>query len=111
MKAMGFPVTKSKKSMGSTADDYAWEWQFSPRADDQFDQLDAETQQRIVTKLDEIVDSEWRDPGDYLEPLTGGPFQKLRVGGYRLGCRLLTDEQLLRVESIRKREGAYSDDD
>lgn len=76
-----------------------------------FDQLDTESQGQIVAKLDEITSSEWRDPGDYLEPLTGGPFQKLRVGGYRLGCRLLTEEQVLRVESIRKREGAYSDDD
>lgn len=84
---------------------------FSPRADNQFDQLDREIQKRIITKLDEVVSSEWRDPGDYLESLTGGPFQKLRIGGYRLGCRLMTEEQVLRVESIRKREGAYSDDD
>lgn len=97
--------------MGSKTDDDTWEWQFSPRADSQFEQLDAQIQQRITAKLDEIISSEWRDPEDYLEPLTGGPFQKLRVGGYRLGCRLLTGEQVLRVESIRKREGAYSDDD
>jgi mRNA interferase RelE/StbE len=97
--------------MGSTADDESWDWSFSPRADDQFEQLGAETQRRVVSKLDEVVSSEWRDPADFLDPLTGSPFQKLRVGGYRLGCRLHNEEQILRVESIRKREGAYSDDD
>jgi mRNA-degrading endonuclease RelE of RelBE toxin-antitoxin system len=97
--------------MGSTADDTEWEWHFSPRADDQFAQLNSETQERIISKLDEVVESEWREPGDFLEPITGSPFQKLRVGGYRLGCRVLSEESVLRIESIRKREGAYSDDD
>lgn len=98
--------------MGSTTgDDGDWEWQFSPRADDQFEQLGEETQRRIVSKLDEVVSSEWREPGEFLEPVTGSPFRKLRVGGYRLGCRLRREEHVLRVESIRKREGAYSADD
>lgn len=90
--------------------DNGWEWRFSTRAEDQFARLDTETQQRTVSKLDDVVTSEWRDPAEFLEPVTGSPFQKLRVGGYRLGCRLVHDEQVLRVESIRKREGAYSDD-
>lgn len=83
----------------------------SPRADDQFATLDDETQERIASKLDEVVSSEWREPDDFLEPLTGSPFQKLRVGGHRIGCRVLHDRRVLRVESIRKREGAYSGDD
>jgi len=43
--------------MGSTTDsgDDAWDWVLSPRADDQFEQLDDETQERIVSKLDEVV--------------------------------------------------------
>lgn len=99
--------------MGSTAsdDDEAWDWVLSPRADDQFEQLDDEMRERIASKLDEVVSSEWRDPEDFLEPLTGSPFQKLRVGGYRLGCRVRRERRVLRVESIRKREGAYSGDD
>lgn len=44
-----------------------WTWKFTQRAADQFDELDSHIQDRIVSKLDEIVDSEWRDPGDYLE--------------------------------------------
>jgi mRNA interferase RelE/StbE len=100
--------------MGSTGNDDTdelWDWVLSPRADDQFAQLDDETQDRIASKLDDVVSSEWRDPADFLEPLTGSPFQKLRIGGYRLGCRVKNEEQVLRVESIRKREGAYSGDD
>lgn len=97
--------------MASTSDDGTWDWVLSPRADEQFAQLDSETQQRIAAKLDEVVDSEWRESGEFLEPLTNSPFQKLRVGDYRLGCRLVREDCTLRVESIRKREGAYSGDD
>jgi len=93
------------------SDDDAWDWAFSSRAEDQFAQLDDDTQQRIMDKLDEEVSSEWREPGDYLEPLTNSPFKKLRVGNYRLGCRLLEDKRLLRVESVRSRDGAYTADD
>lgn len=92
-------------------DDEPWNWTLSPRADNQFEQLNGETQDRIASKLDNVVASEWRDPEDFLESLTGSPFQKLRVGGYRLGCRVKHDQRVLRVESIRKREGAYSGDD
>lgn len=65
-----------------TSDDAAWDWAFSTRAEDQFGQLDDDTQERIMDKLDEVVSSDWREPGDYLEPLTNSPFKKLRVGDY-----------------------------
>jgi mRNA interferase RelE/StbE len=60
--------------------DGSWTWKFTPRAADQFQTLDPHVQDRITSKLDEVVDSQWRDPDDFLEPLTGGPFSKLRVG-------------------------------
>lgn len=88
-----------------------WDWEFSPRAETQFSQLDEESQQRIIDKLDEVVTSEWRSPDEFLDPLTNSPFQKLRVGDYRLGCRLRSESGTLRVESVRKREGAYKGDD
>lgn len=86
--------------MGSTAndDDEEWDWVLSPRAENQFEQLEEETRERISAKLDEVVSSEWRDPADFLEPVTNSPFQKLRVGGYRLGCRLLREDCVLRVK-------------
>lgn len=92
--------------MGSGGSDDTWDWVLSPRAEGQFSGLESEMQERIVSKLDEVITSEWREPGDFLEPLTGSPFHKLRVGDYRIGRRLDVRDGVLRVESIRKREGA-----
>lgn len=88
-----------------------WTWTFTPRAADQFDDFDADVQERIVSKLDEVVESEWRDPVDFLDPLTGSPFSKLRVGQYRLACVLDHDESVLEVHRIERRSGAYTADD
>jgi len=49
--------------------DQEWTWTFAPRAADQFDTLDPHVQDRIVSKLDEVVSSEWREPDEFLEPL------------------------------------------
>ena len=46
-----------------------WSWKFVPRAADQFDSLDPHVQDRIISKLDEAVESEWREPGEFLEPV------------------------------------------
>ena len=35
-----------------------WTWKFTPRAADQFDSLDVHVQDRIASKLDEVVESE-----------------------------------------------------
>jgi mRNA-degrading endonuclease RelE of RelBE toxin-antitoxin system len=88
-----------------------WTWKFTPRAVDQFDALDPHVRDRIVSKLDEITDSEWRDPDDFLEPLTGGPFSKCRVGQYRLACVLDRESSVLEVHRIEHRSGAYTADD
>ena len=91
--------------------DEDWTWKFTPRAADQFDGLDHHVQDRIVSKLDEVVNSEWRAPDDFLEPLTGGPFSKLRVGQYRLACVTDRDASVLEVHRIEHRSGAYTADD
>jgi len=88
-----------------------WTWKFAPRAATQFDGLDTHVQDRIVSKLDEIVDSEWRDPDDFVEPLTGGPFSKLRIGQYRLACMVDYGKSVLEVHRIEHRSGAYTADD
>ncbi|MFC7041918.1 type II toxin-antitoxin system RelE family toxin [Halonotius sp. GCM10025705] len=97
--------------MAPTTSDDGWEWELSPQAESQLAALQSDTQQQIIDKLDEVVSSEWREPAEFLESLTNSPFQKLRVGGYRLGCRIRQETQVVRVESIRKREGAYKGDD
>ena len=86
-------------------------WSFTSQAAEQFDSLDHHVQDRIVSKLDEIVASEWREPANFLEPLTGGPFSKLRVGQYRLACVLDYDRAILEVHRIEHRSGAYTADD
>ena len=93
----------------SSEDD--WNWKFAPRAVDQFESLDPHVQDRIVSKLDEVIESEWREPSEFLEPLTGGPFSKLRIGQYRLACTLDRSESVLAVHRIEHRSGAYTADD
>jgi len=68
-------------------------------------------QNRIIAKLDDVVDSEWRDPDEFLEPLTGGPFAKLRVGQYRLARVLDRGSLVLGGHRIEHRSGAYTTED
>ena len=88
-----------------------WTWAFTERAAGQFENLDEHVQDRIVSKLDEVVGSEWREPTAFLEPLTGGPFSKLRIGQYRLACMLDKEAAVLEVHRIEHRSGAYTADD
>ena len=79
------------------AGDDGWNWKFTE-------------QERIVSKLDEIITDQWRDPDDYLEPLTVAPHSKLRVGAFRLGCNAVQADQIW-VYTIEKRQGAYKPGD
>lgn len=89
-----------------------WRWELTDRCRRSFDDLDEYARERIVSKLDEIVTDQWRDPDDYLEPLAGVPHQKLRVGAFRLGCRVDHGERVVYVLQIRRRGGdAYRSDD
>ena len=89
-----------------------WDWALTDTARRDFDGLDEHARDRIASKLDEIVTDEWRDPADHLEPLQGTPHQKLRVGPFRLGCRVDQTEHVLYVLRVRKRGGdAYRSDD
>jgi mRNA-degrading endonuclease RelE of RelBE toxin-antitoxin system len=90
-----------------------WSWEFRPPAADAFADLDDDTQERIVSKLDDIVTDEWREPPDYVEPLASQPHGKIRVGSYRLGVLADRDAETLFVYDIEHRSGAYQpgDDD
>jgi mRNA interferase RelE/StbE len=89
-----------------------WDWQFTDSAKHQFDSLDDYAQERITSKLEEIVTDQWRDPPEYLEPLRGVPHDKLRVGPFRLGCRADREAAILYVLALKKRGGnAYRGDD
>ena len=51
----------------------SWTWQFRTPAKRTYDALDEHAQNRVADKLDEIVNDQWPDPDDYLEPVTGAP--------------------------------------
>ena len=70
-------------------------------------------QTRIVTKLDEIVDDEWRAPYEYIEPLSGIPHGKIRAGDFRLGADADRETKTVIIYDIEHRSGAYKpgDDD
>ena len=88
-----------------------WRWQFRGPAKRSYDDLDEHAQERITDKLDEIVTDRWRDPDEYLEPLTGVPHSKLRIGQFRLGAECNHDELILDVYTIEQRGGAYKPGD
>lgn len=91
--------------------DEEWTWRFFERAKRQYDRLDPHAQDRITSKLDDIVTDEWRDPDEYLEPLTGAPHSKLRIGQFRLGAEVDHETNTLNVYTIEQRGGAYTPGD
>jgi len=91
--------------------DEEWRWQFRTPAKRTYDDLDEHAQTRITDKLDEIVTDRWRDPDDYLDPLTGVPHSKLRIGQFRLGAECSHDEKIPGIYTIEHRGGAYKPGD
>jgi mRNA interferase RelE/StbE len=94
-----------------TPNEDEWTWKFASRAHASFNKLDPHEQDRIISKLDNIVADEWREPGDYFEPLTGTPHDKLRIGVFRLGCKSDYTKKTLVILEIEKRPGAYKPGD
>jgi mRNA interferase RelE/StbE len=88
-----------------------WTWRLASKAETDLESLDAADQQRILEKLDEIVDSPWRDPPEYGEPLQNSPYRKIRVGAFRLSVSFRRDDEVLLVARIKRRSGAYTADD
>jgi mRNA-degrading endonuclease RelE of RelBE toxin-antitoxin system len=89
--------------------DWTWELASDARAD--LAALSPAEQDRIIEKLDEIVDSPWRDPPDYGEPLQNSPYRKIHVGEFRLSVAFHRETQRLVVARIKQRDGAYTADD
>jgi mRNA interferase RelE/StbE len=63
-----------------------WMWELASDAQDDLAALSPPEQDRIIGKLDEIVDSPWRDPPDYGEPLQNSPYRKIRWRVPALSC-------------------------
>lgn len=89
----------------------SWTWELASKAQEDIGALSTDKQNRILDKLDEIVDSPWRDPPDYGEPLQNSPYKKIRVGEFRLSVSFRQSDRKLVVARIKRRGGAYTADD
>ena len=88
-----------------------WTWELSSKAQGDLDALSPDEQDRVLDKLDEIVDSPWRDPPEYGEPLQNSPYRKIRVGEFRLSVSFRRDDQRIIVARVKRRGSAYTADD
>lgn len=87
-----------------------WHWELSERAAAGLEALDAETQQRILEKLDDVVTDEFREPPDFGKPLTGAkPWQTLRIGNYRAIVRFDRGERMVQVGAVGHRSSIYDE--
>ena len=91
--------------------DEPWTWELTPTAQDDLSRLSPTEQEQVLDKLDEIVDSPWRDPPEYGEPLQNSPRSKIRVGAFRLAVTFRRGRQRLIVARIKRRSDAYTADD
>jgi len=85
-----------------------WDWKLTDRSKRQFEALDEYARDRIISKLEEVVTDQWREPTDYLEPLAGAPHQKLRVGQFRLGCRADREQRILALLKSSESDTSHS---
>jgi mRNA interferase RelE/StbE len=78
---------------------------YSQQAAEQLEDLETETAERIVSKLDNVV---WK-PAHYLNSLSGSPYHRLRVGDYRviINWRHDEDPEVLFVREVGHRRNIY----
>ncbi|WP_049998592.1 toxin [Halococcus sediminicola] len=86
-----------------------WTWELTSKAQDDLSSFSPPEQEQILNKLDEIVDSPWRDPPDYGEPLQNSPHKKVRIGEFPVTFH--QSEQRMVVARTKRRGGAYTADD
>ncbi len=90
--------------------DGEWTWELSGRAANRLGALDAETQQRVLDKFDDVVSDEFREPPDFAKPLTGAkPWQSLRVGDYRATVRFDRGNEVMQVGAVGHRSTIYDE--
>jgi len=90
----------------------SWRFVLHPKASDQLLDLPADVDERIRSKLQEMVTNEWRDLLDYDVKRVRGcdhDIYRTRIGGYRIF--FLAEEPLAAIIHVDKREGAYGNTD
>ncbi|MFB6284094.1 MAG: type II toxin-antitoxin system RelE/ParE family toxin [Halobacteria archaeon] len=84
-----------------------WTYRFTERARNELRTLDDQTARRIVEKLEDIVDSEFREPTEWLESLENLPHHKLRIGEYRAITLVIRDNKVLEIHAVGHRRNIY----
>jgi mRNA interferase RelE/StbE len=86
-----------------------WDWEFTPRAEMEFESLDPSAQRQLLGKLDDAITDEFRAPPEYLKQLTNLPYSSLRAGSYRAIIRVDRSAEMLSVLSVGHRSYIYDD--
>lgn len=79
------------------------EVEYTEKSIEQLERLETDVAQRLIDKVDEAT--EWTE--HRLEPLTGWPYYKLRVGDYRAIVTWDRRRDLLQVEAVGHRRNVY----
>ena len=57
-----------------------------------------------------MVSDEFREPPDFVKPLTGAkPWQSLRIGDYRAIVRFVRETQVIQVGAVGHRSSIYDE--
>lgn len=80
-----------------------WEIKWSSTAEKQLSKIDEKNAQRIVTKLEEIIEN----PHAFTEKLQGFDLYKLRVGDYRVIMNLELQKMIIFVVETGHRSKIY----
>ncbi len=94
-----------------TSDGEEWSIRFTDTGKADFLALEADDQDQLRNKLTDIVESPWRDPPDYGEPLQNSPYKKVRIGQFRLSVTFDRTDNEMAIARIKRRSGAYTADD
>jgi mRNA interferase RelE/StbE len=77
--------------------------EYTEQAINQLEDLENHVADRVMNKVNEAT--EWTD--HHLEPLSGYPYYKLRVGDYRAIITWDSEKDILTVEAVGHRRNVY----
>lgn len=85
----------------------SWRVEFTPHAEDQFDQLDNSVRKRIVKALAKLENSP--NPQAHCKPLSGdlAGLWRYRIGDYRFIIDLLREELVILALDVDHRSRVY----
>ena len=63
------PTKSANSSERAARSEGGWTWEPTSTAQDDLSKRSLSERERLLNKLDEIVESTWRDPSDYSKPL------------------------------------------